>query len=305
MLPIFMFPGQGSQSVGMGKDLFENSFLARKVFEEASDTLHYDMAKLCFEDPEGCLNQTEFTQPALLTVEYATWKLFEKKEAAFAMGHSLGEYGALCSLGALSFSTALLAVRFRGQEMQKAVPVGKGSMVAYIGSHKDTVITIAQQLCVEVANFNSPQQIVFSGEKESILSFSKKVQDEKLGRMILLPVSAPFHSSLMRPAEKSMEEYLEKINLNSFPGSIVANYDAAIHSSESYKKSYLTKQISHSVLWEQSLNRAHEKQSDSIWIEVGPGQVLQGLVKKTLEHKQIYGTNDFKTTMALLDLMTK
>ncbi|APJ02965.1 ACP S-malonyltransferase [Silvanigrella aquatica] len=310
---VFMFPGQGSQSVGMGKDFFEQFQEVKQTFEEASDILGFNMAKLCFEDSENKLNLTEFTQPTILTLSTALFRVLEKRASAkstLVAGHSLGEYSALVSLGALSFSDALKAVHFRGQAMQRAVPVGVGAMAAYLGNAGQSVPNICKEVStnnavVEVVNFNSPGQLVLSGHKVAVEKACEVIAEKKLGKAKTLPVSAPFHSFLMQPAAEEMKDFLSNTKLHSFAGQIVANVDAKIHTNATYSKEILVRQIASAVLWTQSLATIHDSLPEALWIEVGPGKVLQGLAKKTIENSNCMGTHDLVALHAALEFLLK
>ncbi|KAB8029199.1 ACP S-malonyltransferase [Fluviispira multicolorata] len=310
---VFMFPGQGSQTVGMGKEISEQFQEFKETLCEASDALSINMEQLCFEDPEAKLNLTEFTQPAILAISIATLRVLQKRVGVnpiLVAGHSLGEYSALVSLGALNFSDALRAVRFRGQAMQRAVPVGVGAMAAYIGSSGDLIPGICKEIStlentVEVVNFNSPGQLVLSGHKSAVLKACEEISTRKLGRAKELPVSAPFHSTLMQPAANEMSSFLAEINLNTFSGKIVANVDANLHTTQSYTKETLVKQIASAVLWTQTLAKINEISPTSTWVEIGPGKVLQGLAKKTFEKANCLGTHDFSTLKLTIEALSK
>lgn len=308
---ICMFPGQGSQFCGMGKDaavMFPEFAL---TFEEASDTVGYDMSDLCFNDPKSQLNLTEFTQPCILTASVATWRVLRERtgiQPVLFAGHSLGEYSALVAAGALKFPEALRAVRLRGQAMQRAVPVGTGSMAAYIGSKGEEVLNLCRSISnpsavVEVVNFNSPSQYVLSGHKAGVDLALQKIQEAKLGKAVPLSVSAPFHSSLMKPAADEMEKYFAAgaLALSAQHESICANVDAKVYKAGEYAHALLTKQIASAVLWTQSLaEMAKSADESTTWLEVGPGQVLQGLLRKTLPQVQTIGTGDITQIQNLL-----
>jgi len=306
---VMLFPGQGSQSVGMGRELAENFSEYRDAFAEASDALGYSMERLCFEDPQTQLNMTEYTQPALLASSVATHRILSKranlKTVSAVAGHSLGEYSALVCAGALNFAEALRAVQFRGQAMQRAVPVGVGGMAAYVGSQVDKVVLLCKEIStagasVEPVNFNSRTQVVLSGHKSAVEAAVSRIAGEKLGRGIPLAVSAPFHSSLMQPAAREMEEYLEKVTLNALKIPLYANVDASKYSQSGYSRAHLVKQIASAVLWTQTLDGMHNTEKPSLWLEVGTGSVLQGLVKKTLDNAASAGTHDAEAMRNIL-----
>lgn len=305
---VLLFPGQGSQIVGMGKELYAEFQEMKITFEEASDVLGYNVSQLCFEDPEAKLNLTEYTQPAILTLSIAILRVLqERKNIEFSLvaGHSLGEYSALVSLGALNFADALKAVQFRGQAMQRAVPIGIGAMAAYLGTNGQQIPALCQEISttnaiVEVVNFNSPGQLVLSGHKDAVEKACAIIGEKKLGKAKALPVSAPFHSSLMQPAAQEMAEFLKNITLHNFTKNIVANVDAKIHNSSSYSKDTLVKQLASAVLWTQTLSTISENQPEVSCIEVGPGKVLQGLTKKTMETITCLTTHDYAAVKEIL-----
>lgn len=307
---VLLFPGQGSQTVGMGKDLAQEFSEYRATLEEASDVLGFNLASVCFEDPESKLNLTEFTQPALLASSIATLRTLQAHSGVqfnLVAGHSLGEYSALVSIEALSFANALKAVRFRGQAMQRAVPVGIGAMAAYLGTAGKAVCELCLELTtkksvVEVVNYNSPGQLVLSGHKQAVEKACEHIAEKKLGRAKALPVSAPFHSSLMTRAAVEMAAFLEQIDLAPLPKGLVANVDAQIHSRNSYSKQSLVRQIASPVLWTQTLQKIYEETPESPWIEVGPGKVLQGLAKKTIETANCATTHDVASLRAVIEM---
>lgn len=309
---VMLFPGQGSQSVGMGRDLAANFSEYKDTLAEASDTLGFSMENLCFEDTNQQLNLTEYTQPALLATSVAAYRVLSKrtglKGLAAVAGHSLGEYSALVCAGALDFADALHAVRFRGQAMQRAVPVGVGGMAAYVGTQVEKVVALCKELSnaqasVEPVNFNSRSQVVLSGHKTAVDAAVARISAEKLGRGIPLPVSAPFHSSLMQPAAKEMSNYLEKVALKSLKTPLYANVDALKYSEASYSKMQLVKQIASAVLWTQTLDNLLASEKPTVWLEVGTGSVLQGLVKKTLDNATSAGTQDVETMKSVLNAL--
>lgn len=306
---ILMFSGQGSQSVGMGKDIAENFREFEQAIEESSDFLGYNMKTLLWQDPQGQLNLTEFTQPAILAMSIALFRVLHERvgvKTEIVAGHSLGEYSALVAAGAIAFGDALKAVRFRGQSMQNAVPAGLGGMAAYIGSQVEVVVELCRQewradSVVEPVNFNSPTQIVLSGHKTAVERVSQIVSERKLGRARMLPVSAPFHSSLMKPAAVAMRDYLETTPFQGVSGRIVANVDAHFYTDEEYTRDKLVRQVASPVLWLQTLQGLELESEGKTWIEVGPGTVLQGLLKQTLAGCEALGTGTLdalKTTLS-------
>lgn len=313
-----LFPGQGSQSVGMGKFLFEEFQTARHLFDEASECLKMDMKRLCFEGPESELQLTENTQPALLLVSTATQRVIHEVmelEISASCGHSVGEYAALVHAGVLSFSDAMTAVRERGRTMQKAVPVGEGAMCAVLGMTDEFV----RKLCHEVesasgetplepANFNCPGQVVVSGSAKAVEWMRANVKAEwiaeKLGpevgkpKFIPLSVSAPFHCQMMKPAEVAMRTVLEGITFSTPRFSVVQNLNARSSINANEIREYLIGQISGAVLWtqcqEEMLHRGIAK-----YVECGSGKILQGLAKKIAgDRAQVFSLNsiaDLKT----------
>lgn len=291
---VFLFPGQGSQHAGMGQFIFNEFKIARDIFEEASDALSLDMKKMCFEADEATLALTENTQPALVTVSSACFaalnSIIELKATAVA-GHSVGEYSALVAAKSLSFTDAVRLVKQRGQFMQTAVPVGVGGMVAVMGISPDE----ADQLCawveensgespLEPANYNSPDQIVLSGSLKAIEWARKEFTSEKLGwtkkvRLIPLKVSAPFHCSLMKPAEDNMNIELQRVTFSDAQIPVVQNVTAQMHSNSTELRENITRQISGSVRWLQSMQLILSYYPKS-FIECGSGKVLAGLMKK-------------------------
>jgi [acyl-carrier-protein] S-malonyltransferase len=281
----FIFPGQGSQYVGMGKELFENFSVAKKTFEEADDALHFSISALCFKGPEEALKLTENTQPAVLTTSIAALKVLQAEEGTaphFTAGHSLGEYSALVASGALSFSEAVKIVRLRGKFMQEAVPVGEGAMAAVLGMEREQV----EKLCEEIssgeiltpANFNSPGQIVIAGHSKAVERAIERVKKEGK-KAVLLPVSAPFHSPLMKPAGERLEKALEEISVADLKIPVVTNVEAEINTAKERVKGLLVTQVSSPVRWEESMRKMVEKGIEQV-LEIGPGKVLSGLMKR-------------------------
>ena len=296
----FIFPGQGSQYVGMGKELYGNFSVAKQIFEEANDTLRFSISTLCFQGPEEELKLTENTQPAILTTSIATFKVFQTEKGInpqFAAGHSLGEYSALVASGALSFAEAVQTVRLRGKFMQEAVPVGEGAMAAILGMEREDV----EKLCEEVAageilspaNFNCPGQIVIAGHSNAVQRAIERVKQEGK-RATLLPVSAPFHSSLMKPAGARLERALEEITVRDLNVPVVTNVEAEINTSKDRVKPLLVAQVSSPVRWEESMRRMIKEGIEQV-LEIGPGKVLSGLMKRIDPKIEIKNIEDIQT----------
>src|SRR5579864_1795410 len=251
----FIFPGQGSQSVGMGKDLYDRYPVARATFDEADESLGITLSQICFEGPEDQLKLTENTQPAILTVSVAAWRVLDEKgvKAGFAAGHSLGEYSAHVAAGTISFADAVRTVRNRGKYMQEAVPVGTGAMAALLGMSVDAVGAVcgdaAQGEVCEPANINSPDQIVISGHAAAIERAVKLAQERGAKRAILLPVSAPFHCSLMKPAQERLAVDLQKLSFSAPGIPVISNvYAQPIQEAEAAREA-LVRQVTGSVRW--------------------------------------------------------
>ena len=296
----FIFPGQGSQYVGMGRELFENFSVAKQIFEEADDTLHFSVSGLCFKGPEEALKLTENTQPAVLTTSVAALKVLQTEKGMapqFAAGHSLGEYTALVASEALAFSQAAKIVCLRGKFMQEAVPVGEGAMAAVLGMEREQV----EKLCEEIssgevlapANFNSPGQIVIAGNTKAVERAVERVKQEGK-KAILLPVSAPFHCSLMKPAGERLEKALEEISVNDLKIPVVTNVEAEANTSKDAVKGLLVAQVSSPVRWEESMRKMIEKGIEQV-VEIGPGNVLSGLMKRIDSRVETKNVEDIKT----------
>src|SRR5579863_2593223 len=281
----FLFPGQGSQAIGMSKELAEQYPKARQTFEEADEALGYKLSHLCFDGPEDQLRLTEITQPAILTASVAAWRVVNENglKPRFVAGHSLGEYSAHVAAGTLSFSDAVRTVRHRGKYMQEAVPVGVGTMAAILGMEFEKVAAVcrdaAQGEVCEPANINSPDQIVISGSAKAIERAVKLAQERGAKRAILLPVSAPFHCSLMKPAQGRLAVDLKALNFNNPVAPVVCNVDAAPMNDANRSRDALIRQVTGAVKWEQSM-RVLIAQGVQTFIEVGPGKVLCGLMRQ-------------------------
>lgn len=282
----FIFPGQGSQYPGMGKDLADNFAVARQIFEEADDALGNSLSRLCFEGPEDQLKLTANTQPAILTVSVATLRVLQTETglaADYLAGHSLGEYSALVASGALRFADAVRTVRARGTFMQEAVPVGAGAMAAMLGIEPDVLAAICAEAGqgedVSPANFNSPGQIVIAGHTGAVNRAIEIAKAKGFRKAMLLPVSAPFHSSLMVPAGERLAEVLAAVLVGDITAPVVTNVEAKPNQDKDRVKELLVRQVSAPVLWDASV-REMVSLGVTEFVEVGPGKVLSGLVKR-------------------------
>ena len=293
----FVFPGQGSQAVGMGKELAEKYPLARQTFEEADDALGYKLSQLCFEGPEDQLRLTEITQPAILTTSIAALRVLETRlpKASFVAGHSLGEYCAHVAAGTFRFADAVLTVRNRGKYMQEAVPVGVGAMAAILGMELEKVAAVCQdaaqgEVCAP-ANINSPAQIVISGNAAAVERATKLAGEQGAKKAVLLPVSAPFHCSLMKPAQDRLEIDLTKLKMAQPAYPVACNVDAEFVTDDIRALQTLVRQVTGSVKWDQCM-RLLIGQGVQTFIEVGPGKVLCGLMRQIDRTKTCLNVGD-------------
>ncbi len=281
----FIFPGQGSQRAGMGKELAEQFPAARAVFDQADQALGFPLSTLCFEGPEEELKLTANTQPAILTTSVAAYRVLEEKGIApdYVAGHSLGEYSALVASGCLSLPEAVVTVRNRGTYMQEAVPAGQGAMAALLGLPLPEVQQVCEQVAqgqvVVPANLNSPGQIVISGHKEAVERAAAAAKDAGAKRAVLLPVSAPFHSSLLQPAAARLESDFQRIRFGGLSIPLVTNVDAEVIETPQAARDALLRQVPAPVRWEESMRKLIELGCDC-FIEVGPGKVLAGLLRQ-------------------------
>ncbi len=280
-----VYPGQGSQSVGMLSDLSTNFSIVKDVFSEASDAINIDLWKLTQED-EDALNQTENTQPAMLAAGYATYKVLANEvdlSAELMAGHSLGEYSALVAAGSLEFFDAVKLVRKRAQLMQSAVPVGSGAMAAILGLDDEQVIEICNQSnslgVVEAVNFNSPGQVVIAGEKEAINGACEAMKNAGAKRALVLPVSVPSHCSLMTDAAQEFAKSVDMVNFKIGNVDVLHNVDASVADNVNEIKSKLVEQLHKPVLWTASVKKMQQLGIEKI-IELGPGKVLAGLTRR-------------------------
>ena len=279
----FVFPGQGAQVVGMGKDFYENSELSKNIFDEAAELLDFDVKKVCFEENEA-INITEYTQAAMLTTSVAMLEVLKEKglKPDVCAGLSLGEYCALVASGVMDFEDALRAVRQRGILMQEAVPTGIGAMSAIIGLDADVIAGICDKIDeVSVANYNCPGQIVITGKKEAVEKANEELKEAGARRCVMLNVSGPFHSEMLKTAGEELYRVLENVELKDFEIPYVTNVTAKYVTNENKNeiKEMLKDQVSSSVLWIQSVENMIEQGVDT-FVEIGPGKTLTGFIKK-------------------------
>ena len=308
MVTAFVFPGQGSQSPGMGKELAENYAAARQVFEEADEALGFAISRLCFDGPAEDLQLTENTQPAILTVSVAAYRAMREAgigPPAFVAGHSLGEYSALVAAGALSLPDAVRTVRARGRYMQEAVPVGTGAMAAVIGGELGDIERICtaarnEQVC-SIANFNSPNQAVIAGNTEAV-DRAVELLSGVAKRVIKLKVSAPFHCALMKPAQDKLAHDLESLKFSEPETPVVTNVDARATTASDELRDALVRQVSAPVRWVESMQLLIDHGAGT-FIEVGPGKVLSGLMRQISRDVKMLNVEDaasLETTRAAL-----
>lgn len=282
----FVFPGQGSQYVGMGKDLSAEFALARETFAEADDALGFSLSGLCFAGPEADLKLTENTQPAILAASIAALRVLEAEtplRPAFVAGHSLGEYSALVAVGALKFSDAVKVVRERGRLMQQAVPAGQGAMAVVLGLEMDAVGALcadaARGEVVSPANFNGAGQVVIAGAKSAVQRAMALAKERGAKRVLDLPVSAPFHCQLMQPAAEGLERTLRDVAVQPFDIGVITNVEADVNRSAERVKSLLIEQAVRPVRWEESVKKLVALNCQRA-IEIGPGKILKGLMTR-------------------------
>jgi len=282
----FVFPGQGSQSVGMGKEFCDQFPAARKIFAEADDALGFSLSRLCFEGPDADLKLTENTQPAILTVSVAALRVLEAETSlrpAYVAGHSLGEYSALVAVGALGFGDAVKIVRQRGRLMQQTVPAGVGAMAVILGLEMDAVRSLcadaSQGEVVAPANYNGGGQIVIAGAKNAVIRAMTLAQERGAKRALDMPVSAPFHCQLMQPVAEGLKQVLSEFSVQPFSVGVVTNVEAEVNQDASRVKELLTEQAVKPVRWEESVRRLSQLGCERV-LEIGPGKVLKGLIKR-------------------------
>jgi len=296
----FVFPGQGSQEVGMGKDLVKGYKVAEELFSGANIALKdegIDLKKLCFEGPEEELTKTINAQPATLTISLILYRLLEENNIKpdIVAGHSLGEYSALVAASSIEFKEAIRLVRKRGQYMQTATPLGRGSMAAMISLKKDKIEELMKKVSkfgtIEIANYNSPYQIVVSGKNETIEKLLILGEEEKEVNIVPLKVSAPFHSSLMKKAKDNLAGYIENVNIQDPQIPVICNVTADYVKTKEEVKDALIEQVTHPVRWVDIIKRINSE-GINYFIEVGPGKVLKKLIKQILPKAKVYNVFD-------------
>ncbi len=305
----FIFPGQGAQAVGMGKDFYDNFDAAKKLFDEADDALGYSIKKMCFEGSEDDLKLTANTQPAILVVSVIVNEILKAEgiTAQISGGHSLGEYCALVAAGSLKFKDAVLLVHKRGKFMQEAVPVGEGAMAAIIGLDDATIIKICAEASefgeVQAVNFNCPGQTVIAGKTAGVEAAVDKLKSVGAKKAVILPVSAPFHSTLMAPAAKKLAAELDKVELNDANFPVVANFNGELETSATEIKTNLIAQADHPVKWIACVEAMKNFGAD-IFIECGPGKTLCGFnrrIDKTIKSLNVENLDSLKKTLNALN----
>jgi [acyl-carrier-protein] S-malonyltransferase len=305
----FLFPGQGSQVIGMGKELAEKYPIARQTFEEADEALSYKLSQLCFDGPEEKLRLTEITQPAILTTSVAALRVLREKgvNSSFVAGHSLGEYSAHVAAGTMTFPDAVRTVRNRGKYMQEAVPVGVGAMAAILGMDLEKVRAVCAdaargEVC-DPANINSAEQIVVSGHTAAVGRATKLASERGAKRAIMLSVSAPFHCSLMKPAQDRLAVDLQSLGFQTPVVPVVCNVDAGLIEDADRARDALVRQVTGAVKWDPSI-RLLIAEGIQIFVEVGPGKVLCGLMRQIDRSKACANVGDEASLLKSLEQLT-
>ncbi|MFB6466605.1 ACP S-malonyltransferase [Cytobacillus sp. Hz8] len=305
----FLFPGQGSQIVGMGKELAETNELAKAIFKKADERLEDPLTSVIFEGPQDKLTLTTNAQPALLTTSVAILTMFEEASIRpdYVAGHSLGEYSALVAAGAISFEDGVYAVRKRGEFMEEAVPNGEGTMAAVLGLDREKLREVTEEITnngdsVQLANINCPGQIVISGTRKGIELAGVKAKEAGAKRVLPLEVSGPFHSSLMKPAAEKLSVVLDEIAIQDAKIPVIANVAAQEMTHSEDIKEKLIQQLFSPVLWEDSVQKMISLGVDT-FIEIGPGKVLSGLVKKIDRSVKTYAVSDEVTFQSVLEAL--
>lgn len=308
-----LFPGQGSQAVGMGSEFYNNFNLVKKIFKQADDKLNFRISKIILEGPSDKLLLTENTQPAILTVSYSIFKVlkeefnFELNAAKFFAGHSLGEYSALVCADALNFEDALFLLKERGKAMQNAVSFGKGSMIAVLGLNYKEINNLLEKredsgVC-EIANDNADGQVIISGDKENVEKFQNLLKEKKV-KSIPLKVSAPFHCSLMKPAAEAMKDKINNVKFSKPSFNVINNVTANAELDSNNIKKLLIDQIFSTVKWRESIIKMSNNNINN-FIEIGPGKVLTGMVKRTIKNANCFSINTITDIKNLLNELKK
>ena len=309
-MSVLLFPGQGSQSIGMGLEFYKNFNSVKQIFAEADEKLKYSISKIILEGPENELQSTKNTQPAILTVSYSIFKILSEEfglnlnSYKYFAGHSLGEYSALVCSESLNFNDAVYLLHERGKAMQEAVPIGKGSMIAILGLKTDEIQDLIDSrknkkgIC-EIANDNAEGQVIVSGDKDDVKDFQIQLKEKNI-KTIPLKVSAPFHCLLMRPAAEKMEEKINKTNFKSPKIDIINNVTAGPENDAEKIKKLLIDQIYSTVRWRESILNMH-KEGIKNFVEIGPGKVLTGMVKRTIKGANCFSINSIADIKNLND----
>jgi [acyl-carrier-protein] S-malonyltransferase len=308
-----LFPGQGSQIPGMGAEFYNNFEIVKKIFKEADERLNFKISKIILEGPEDKLKLTQNTQPAILTVSYAIFTVlkeeynFNFKSTKFFAGHSLGEYSALVCSGSLEFNDALFLLFERGKSMQEAVPIGKGNMIAILGSKVDELNNLIRESKIkgvcEIANDNAEGQTIISGDIESI-NLLKEILKENKKKFIPLNVSAPFHCSLMSPAATKMKDKINSVNFKKPTFDVVCNVTSKPENNPEIIKKLLIDQICSTVRWRESIINMNNENINN-FIEIGPGKVLSGMVKRTVKNINCFSINSIDDMKKTIDEFKK
>ncbi|MBN1823286.1 MAG: ACP S-malonyltransferase [Endomicrobiales bacterium] len=308
-----LFPGQGSQYVGMGKEMYDNFPQAKSVYDNANEVLGFDLKKIVFEGPEETLKQTQYTQPAIFTSSIAIFDAFRSRydvsgDTVLCAGHSLGEYSALCASGAFSLADGLKLVKARGEFIQKASQANPGTMAAIIGLGRDKLTEVCAKakdmgVC-EPVNYNTSEQIVIAGATEAVKKAVELARVAGAAKAVMLAVSGPFHSSLMKQAAELMNEELKKYQFSNMSFKVITNCDAQLTENSEKVKDKLVRQINSPVLWEDSI-RAMINSGIEIFIELGPQRVLSGLMRRIDKTKKCLNIEDMKSLEKTLEELTK